>query len=61
MQVTIIPVASRIAKSKKLNVSQYARQEATTMSALVEKRLMLDSAKLTRKECVWIVSEKSQI
>ena len=57
MRAVIIPVASEIVEENKLNLSQYARKKATTMSALVEKRLMLDSAVLTRDDCVWLVSD----
>lgn len=57
MRAVIIPVASEIVEENKLNLSQYARKKATTMSALVEKRLIIDSVVLTRNDCVWIVSD----
>ena len=57
MRATIILVASAIVDKHKLNLSQYARKQATTMSTLVEKRLILESAALTRDESVWLVSD----
>ena len=53
----MIPVANEIVEENKLNLSQYARKQATTMSALVEKRLIIESAKLSCQNCVWLVSD----
>ena len=57
MREAIIPAANEIVDENKLNLAQYARKKATTMSALVEKRLILDSAVLTQDNCVWLVSD----
>lgn len=49
MRATIIPVANAIVDENKLNLSQYARKQATTMSALVEKRLFWNQLYLPEK------------
>lgn len=56
MRTVVIPVASELVDEIKLNLSQYTRKQATTISALVEKRLIIESAVLTRDDCVWLVS-----
>ena len=57
MQLILIAVANEIVEENKLNLSQYAIKQATTMSDLVEKRLIIESAKLTRQDYVWLVSD----
>lgn len=57
MQNCLIPAANTVVEEGKLNLSQYARKQSTTMSALVEKRLILESAILTRDDSVWVVSD----
>ena len=47
MHAVITPVSSKIVEENKLNLSQYARKKTITISTLVEKRLILDSAVLT--------------
>ena len=57
MRVIILPGAEAVYHEKKLNESQYARKKTTVMSALVEKRLMIEQSKLTREDSMWVVSD----
>ena len=43
----------------KLNNSQYLKKKATTILALVEKQLILESSKLTCKDSIWVLSVMS--
>ena len=61
MRTVICPVATEVAEEDKINSAQYAKKQSTTMSALVEKRLFLESAILQRDDSVWLVSDMTAI
>ena len=50
MRTLISPVANKVADEGKLNLSQYARKQETTISALIEKRLLLENSILHCKD-----------
>lgn len=59
MRVLILPSANKVIEEGIINKCQYARRKETMMNALVEKRLIIESSILTRKDPVWLVSDMS--
>lgn len=57
MRALITPSANKLVDNHKLNLCQYAWRKATTMAALTEKRLLLESSRLSRKDYIWLVSD----
>ena len=56
IQALILLDDNKIADINKLNLSQYAWKKQTTISALVDKWLILKSSKIKRDEYLWLVS-----
>lgn len=57
MKMLIQPTATKLEREGKINLCQFARAKSTTISVLVEKRLLMENSILTRKYSIWIVSD----